>query len=64
MAQADYSSTNDRGSTTFGRGLQKFISERLPYNNYTVVDSPLQKIIPINPKAPSLHSFSLLEAHN
>ena len=46
MAQADYSSTNDRGSTTFGRGLQKFISERLPYNNYTVVDVLSQ----LNPK--------------
>jgi hypothetical protein len=46
MAQPDYSSSNDRGSTTFGRGLQKFISERLPYNNYSVVDVLSQ----LNPK--------------
>ena len=46
MAQADYSSTNDRGSNTFGRSLQKFINERLPYNNYAVVDVLSQ----LNPK--------------
>ena len=46
MAQPDYSSTNNRGSNTFGRGLQKFISERLPYNNYSVVDVLSQ----LNPK--------------
>jgi hypothetical protein len=46
MAQADYSSTNDRGSNTFGRSLQKFISERLPYNNFAVVDVLSQ----LNPK--------------
>jgi len=46
MAQPDYSSANDRGATTFGRTLQKFISERLPYNNYSVVDVLSQ----LNPK--------------
>lgn len=46
MAQPDYSSANDRGATTFGRTLQKFISERLPYNNYSVVDVLSQ----MNPK--------------
>ena len=46
MAQPDYSSTNDRGATTFGRTLQKFISERLPYNNYAVIDVLSQ----LNPK--------------
>ncbi|NBW57696.1 hypothetical protein EBR43_07925 [bacterium] len=46
MAQPDYSSTNDRGATTFGRTLQKFISERLPYNSYSVVDVLSQ----LNPK--------------
>lgn len=46
MAETDYSSTNDRGATTFGRTLQKFISERLPYNNYSVIDVLSQ----LNPK--------------
>jgi len=46
MAQPDYSSTNDRGASTFGRNLQKFIAERLPYNNYSVIDVLSQ----LNPK--------------
>jgi hypothetical protein len=46
MAQPDYSSTNDRGTSTFGKTLQKFISERLPYNSYSVIDVLSQ----LNPK--------------
>jgi len=46
MAQPDYSSTNDRGTSTFGKTLQKFISERLPYNSYSVIDVLAQ----LNPK--------------
>ena len=46
MAEPNYSSTNDRGTTTFGRTLQKFISERLPYNNYAIIDVLSQ----LNPK--------------
>ena len=46
MAEPNYSSTNDRGATTFGRTLQKFISERLPYNNYAIIDVLSQ----LNPK--------------
>lgn len=42
----DNSSTSDRGATTFGRSLQKFINERLPYNNYAVADVLSQ----LNPK--------------
>lgn len=38
MADVDYSSANNRGTSTFGQTLQKFISERLPYNNYSVID--------------------------
>ena len=38
MAEVDYSSANNRGTSTFGQTLQKFISERLPYNNYSVID--------------------------
>lgn len=38
MAEIDYSSANNRGTSTFGQTLQKFISERLPYNNYSVID--------------------------